>query len=103
MTAQEFAYWLNGFVELGGNELPPTEPQWKMICEHLALVFDKKTAPLKTTQFVPKETLDDWLRRVAKEEKNPNQFPYQHPPFISPQFEPGLPGIFPQRDLVVTC
>jgi hypothetical protein len=45
MDAQNFAYWLNGFAELSGDN-PPTKTQWKSIKEHLALVFTKVTPPI---------------------------------------------------------
>ncbi len=41
MTANEFAYWLNGFAELSGA--PPNAEQWQSIRDHLALVFTKVT------------------------------------------------------------
>jgi hypothetical protein len=44
MTADQFAYWLQGFAEL--NEQPPSAEQWQSIRDHLALVFDKMTPPL---------------------------------------------------------
>lgn len=44
MTADQFAYWLQGFAEL--NEQPPTAEQWQSVREHLALVFNKVT-PLR--------------------------------------------------------
>lgn len=42
MTAEQFAYWLNGFVELSEWK-QPTPEQWKSICEHLGTVFNKVT------------------------------------------------------------
>lgn len=42
MDALQFAYWLQGFCELGGDA-PPTPEQWKSIREHLQLVFHKVT------------------------------------------------------------
>lgn len=45
MTSEQFAYWLQGFAELSPNT-PPTAEQWKMIQEHLSLVFNKVTPPL---------------------------------------------------------
>lgn len=42
MTHQDFTYWLNGFVELNNGQCP-TPAQWKSICEHLSLVFNKVT------------------------------------------------------------
>lgn len=41
MTAEQFAYWLQGFSEVGNKG--PTEEQWKIIQDHLALVFKKLT------------------------------------------------------------
>lgn len=41
MTTQDFAFWLQGFVELHGQ--PPTEIQWQQIKDHLDLVFKKET------------------------------------------------------------
>lgn len=38
LPAKDFAYWLQGFVELNGST--PNEAQWKKIKEHLAMVFD---------------------------------------------------------------
>jgi hypothetical protein len=44
VTAQEFCYWLQGFYEINGNAAPAiTAEQSKMIREHLALVFTKRT------------------------------------------------------------
>lgn len=41
MTAQEFTYWLQGFSEINGAT--PTQAQWKIIQDHLQLVFKKVT------------------------------------------------------------
>jgi len=41
MTAEQFAYWLQGYAEL--NAAPPSAEQWQAIRDHLALVFDKIT------------------------------------------------------------
>lgn len=43
MTPKQFAYWLQGFVEL--NDAPPTPEQWQAVRDHLALVFEKVTPP----------------------------------------------------------
>lgn len=45
MTAEQFAYWFQGFVELNGS--PPTEAQWQSIREHLQTVFQKVTPPVQ--------------------------------------------------------
>lgn len=44
MTPENFAYWLQGFVELHGA--PPSAEQWEQIKAHLNLVFERKTAML---------------------------------------------------------
>lgn len=41
MTAEQFTYWLQGFVELNGAM--PNEVQWKSITDHLKVVFNKVT------------------------------------------------------------
>lgn len=41
MNPNDFCYWLQGFAEVNGKT--PTEEQWKMIKEHLQLVFKKVT------------------------------------------------------------
>lgn len=46
MTAEQFAYWLQGFVELNPDMAMPAPEQWKSICEHLQTVFVKVTPPV---------------------------------------------------------
>lgn len=46
MKSESFAYWLNGFAELTTE--PPTKEQWRVIKEHLSLVFNKVTSPINT-------------------------------------------------------
>lgn len=46
MTPEQFAYWLQGFVELTQGQTP-NPAQWKSICEHLAMVFNKVTPPIQ--------------------------------------------------------
>lgn len=41
MTAEQFAYWLQGFAELNAER--PTPEQWTAINEHLQTVFVKVT------------------------------------------------------------
>ena len=55
MNAENFAYWLNGFVELNGGK-EPTPAQWKAIQEHLKLVFTKVTPPVQTSTGPEKGT-----------------------------------------------
>lgn len=73
MTSNDFALWLHGFTELTGGT-KPTDAQWKMIVEHLDLVFDKVTKPLDEpkTQSVNMEgpsPRDQWEKHVQHEEK----------------------------------
>lgn len=41
MTPEQFAYWLQGYVELQGSV--PTDEQWQGIKDHLQAVFVKVT------------------------------------------------------------
>lgn len=54
MTSEQFVYWLQGYVEMGGDT--PNPEQWQMIKDHLALVFDKQT-PQLPPRFDPKPTI----------------------------------------------
>jgi len=45
MTPEQFCYWLQGRAELLPGQTPSPE-EWKSICEHLGLVFNKVTAPV---------------------------------------------------------
>ena len=56
MTPNEFCYWLQGRAELLPDQ-PPTDAEWKMIREHLSLVFTKVTPPKDAHKSV-----DDVLR-----------------------------------------
>lgn len=53
MTAEQFAYWLQGYAEL--NAAPPTAEQWQSIREHLGTVFNKITPniELPSVPFAP--------------------------------------------------
>lgn len=50
MTPEQFVYWLQGFVELHGDE--PTPTQWLQIKDHLSLVFNKVT-PTRPSMTIP--------------------------------------------------
>jgi hypothetical protein len=41
VTAEQFAYWLQGYAEL--NDAAPSAEQWQAIRDHLSLVFQKVT------------------------------------------------------------
>lgn len=49
MNAQEFAYWLQGWMELE-NPTNINQEQTQMIKDHLALVFKKET-PIRPRGF----------------------------------------------------
>lgn len=51
MTSEQFAYWLQGFVELNGSE--PTPDQWQSIKDHLKTVFVKVTPEVKIGRPYP--------------------------------------------------
>lgn len=43
MTPEQFCYWLQGFAEIKGGWEEPTAQEWKVIKDHLELVFKKVT------------------------------------------------------------
>lgn len=49
MTAQEFAYWLQGYSEIAGDA--PNAEQWQIIQDHLKLVFEKRTPNYTVPSF----------------------------------------------------
>lgn len=52
MTAEQFAYWLQGFAEIRGEA--PTRDEWKIIQDHLQTVFIKITPDRsRMPQYVP--------------------------------------------------
>lgn len=63
MQAEQFAYWLQGFVELNGDM--PTPEQWQSIKDHLATVFVKVTPRVGPSTIWPNDPtkvprLGDW-------------------------------------------
>lgn len=51
MNAQEFCYWLNGYLEMSDDKFI-NENKTKMIKEHLSLVFNKVTSVDKINDFL---------------------------------------------------
>lgn len=49
MTAEQFAYWLNGYFEISGKETL-TEKECSIVRDHLKLVF-KKVTPVYNNPF----------------------------------------------------
>jgi hypothetical protein len=79
MNERDFAYWLNGFVEMNGGAMP-TAAQWKAIQDHLALVFKKVTPPV-----VEVKSGESDLQRIMREfHERPRQVD-QASPFQWPQ------------------
>lgn len=84
MTPEQFVYWLQGFAEVHG--VAPSEAEWTIIKDHLALVFRKETPKRE------KSELERWL------DKNPPK-PAPYPtPFPNGPAGPWLGG-----SPVVTC
>lgn len=121
MTPEQFAFWLQGYVELTGGT-PPTQEQWDSIVEHLGLLFNKVTKPVAKkeqakeiliekaapTKATPadeqKETkspsvIDDYEKIFKKQldewerinRETQPGVPYQYPPFVPPSTYPTLP------------
>lgn len=88
MTAEQFAYWLQGFTELNPSMEQPTAEQWKSITEHLNTVFVKVTPPVKLS---PTDSIQEAIRRYREEEQI-----YLWPPFL-----PNSPAV--QIAPVITC
>lgn len=68
MTPEQFCYWLQGRAEIDPST--PTDQQWEIIRDHLALVFDKETpvrlAPPPDTEIrVPRRDSDRLIRRLC--------------------------------------
>lgn len=75
MTAEQFVYWLQGFMEVA-NPTQLTETQTRQIKDHLNLVFDKQT-PTRT--FPTTDPFPRW--------QEPNQYPAWSPDIFKPVCE----------------
>lgn len=56
MTPEQFAYWLQGFVETNSGN-PPNVWQWKMIKDHLQTCFNKVTPNYPSNPYAPPWTV----------------------------------------------
>ncbi|MDN7490578.1 hypothetical protein QZM35_22975 [Burkholderia sp. AU45274] len=63
MTPENFAYWLNGFIELTQGQTP-NPAQWKAIKEHLDLVFKKVTPVISEFEVKINIDADDAEKRI---------------------------------------
>lgn len=100
MTPENFAYWLQGFVELTQGQTP-NPAQWKSIQEHLGTVFKKVTPPVgETTVKVSVDTKDaqksiDDLKKaydeLVRQTKQASPMPtWWQPTWTSPsEWQPG--------------
>ena len=73
MTPEQFTYWLQGFSEL--NKQPPTDLQWRIIRDHLALVFNKVTptyhnSNIPVTNIRPMSVQPEWDNSPLNPYKN---------------------------------
>jgi len=65
MNQEQFAYWLQGFVEMNGGK-EPTKAQWKMIKDHLQLCFVKGGVQIPQGQYRYLENMQPWLTPVVR-------------------------------------
>lgn len=108
LTPEQFSFWLQGFCELGGGQVPSQE-QWDSICEHLNLVFNKVTKPLAKLQPSQK-SVHQLLEEAGKHVKpSPVNMPWPAPtPYALPVQPVDVnrifgPGILDQGPLTLTC
>ena len=76
MTAEQFVYWLQGFMEINDPDTI-SKSETRVIKDHLALVFDKQTPT--TPGFNPNQT--------------PPFFPNTTTPLTSPYDAPWIPKV----------
>lgn len=69
MTAEQFCYWLQGFLEMG-DPSEMNETQTRMLKEHLGLVFVKVTSVpvVPTKEAVKKEILTDTIQDKVRQD-----------------------------------
>lgn len=64
MTAEQFAYWLQGFSELNPALEAPSPEQWKAIQDHLKTVFVKVTPAFPSHPSHPSPLMRDWEKAL---------------------------------------
>jgi len=122
MTAEQFTYWLQGFMETADPK-SINETQTQIIKDHLALVFGKVTPDYKNKEVKPeqvkttKEVADDWYKKFLEVNnipiditpdwmKNPNlpfttqpSWTYRpiQPPVYNPDYRTGDPIFTPNQ------
>ena len=70
MSPENFAYWLQGFVELTQGQTP-NPAQWKSTQEHLGEVFKKVTPPMGVEHTVTIPAGTDWDRFFRDQQTRP--------------------------------
>lgn len=90
MTPENFAYWLQGFVELTQGQTP-NPAQWKSIQEHLGEVFTKVTPAVappkvdsKPVEADVQKILREWNERGTQPTPTFPPQPYQWGPLGYP-------------------
>lgn len=84
MTPEQFVYWLQGFSEVA-NSKTVTEQQWKIIQDHLKLVFNKVTPAYPKDTAVPIPPFSPAVPPYNPPyEINPHKHPWDNSPFNPP-------------------
>ncbi|SEN71653.1 hypothetical protein SAMN05216404_106174 [Nitrosospira multiformis] len=94
MTPEQFCYWLQGRAEMQPNN-PPSAEEWKIIADHLKLVFKKET-PVRLPAPGPSE-----LKR-AQDDLKKNLWPNVQPN-INPFLDRSSTGIAPINPVEIIC
>ena len=88
MTAEQFAYWFQGFAEL--SPTPPTPEQWQSMRDHVAAVFKKVTPPVaapapRPSAFEPKPAdLGEVIKREFEKRGRQEPSPFKKWPDLAP-------------------
>lgn len=96
MTTEQYAYWMQGFVELNGGKMPTSE-QWQMIVEHLATVFNKVTPPLMMPKSIFPNEENKYCGNIALDVCGPS---FKMPPGATGDIGNGI-QIFPEYGGVI--
>ena len=82
MTPEQFCYWLQGFIELAGDDLKKLdEKRIQIIKDHLDLVFNKVTPDRSKRVITEEKKKDKGLEDLIKAMKEPKVYcdPYTMP------------------------
>ena len=94
MTAEQFTYWLQGFMEINDPEVLGVR-ETQIIKDHLASVFNKQTPVRKKT------TLDQYKELLKKH--NTYTSPMTTGPYTSPNRPTDWNWDLPKNPYTVTC